>query len=205
MKCCEKSSGKKEAETVSRGLNSAVHLVQHFLSEAVQSGGTAVDATAGRGNDTLFLASLIGPDGRVFSFDTQGSAIKETRLLLEKAGMIDRVTLVNAGHEDMEKYVTSPVDTVIFNLGYLPGGDHLYVTRPETTGRALESALRLLRPGGRVGLVIYTGHPGGAEECTAVESTAASLDGALFNVIKIVVLNRAASAPVVIVIEKAGV
>lgn len=190
---------------MSRGLISAVHLVQHFLSESIQSGGTAVDATAGRGNDTLFLAGLVGPDGRVFSFDTQEKAIQDTRLLLEKAGLADRVTLVNAGHEEMENYVSGQVDTVIFNLGYLPGGDHSYTTRPETTERALESALHLLRPGGRVGLVIYTGHPGGAEECAAVESTAASLDGALFNVIKIAVLNRAASAPVVIVIEKAGV
>ena len=190
---------------MSRGLISAVHLVQHFLSESIQSGGTSVDATAGRGNDTLFLAGLVGPDGRVFSFDTQEKAIQDTRLLLEKAGLADRVTLVNAGHEEMENYVSGQVDTVIFNLGYLPGGDHSYTTRPETTERALESALHLLRPGGRVGLVIYTGHPGSAEECAAVESTAASLDGALFNVIKIAVLNRVASAPVVIVIEKAGV
>jgi ubiquinone/menaquinone biosynthesis C-methylase UbiE len=186
-------------------LISAVRLVHNFLSEAVQNGGTAVDATAGRGNDTLFLAGLVGPDGRVFSFDTQDSAIQETRLLLEKAGLMERVTLVNAGHEDMEYYISSPADAVIFNLGYLPGGDHSKTTKPETTERALKAALRLLRPGGRIGLVIYTGHPGGAEECAAVESTAASLDGALFNVIRITVLNRAESAPVVVVIEKAGV
>lgn len=195
---------KKEIETVSKGLGSAVHLVQHLLSESVKIGGTAVDATAGRGNDTLFLARLVGPEGRVFSFDTQEKALHSTRMLLENAGMAERVSLVKAGHEDMDRYVSGPVDTVVFNLGYLPGGDHSFITRPESTVRALKSALGLLRPGGRVGLVIYTGHPGGMDECEAVENTAACLDGALFSVIKITVLNRAAIAPVVIVIEKAG-
>jgi hypothetical protein len=38
-----------------------------------------------------------------------------------------------------------------------------------------------------------------------VERAAAGLDGALFSVIKTVVLNRSAEAPVIIVIEKAGV
>jgi ubiquinone/menaquinone biosynthesis C-methylase UbiE len=169
------------------------------------SGGTSVDATAGRGHDTLFLAGLAGPEGRVFSFDTQEEALQSTRLLLERAGLAERVTLVKGGHEDMERYVSGPVDAVIFNLGYLPGGDHSLVTKPDSTVRALRSALRLLRPGGRAGLVIYTGHTGGTEECEAVENDSAGLDSALFNVIKIVVLNRASAAPVVIVIEKAGV
>ena len=106
--------------------------------------------------------------------------------------------------ENIERYVSGPVDSVIFNLGYLPGGKHSFITKPDLTMRALQSALRLLRAGGRAGLVIYTGHPGGMEEYEAVEKIAAGLDNALFNVIKIVVLNRAATAPVVIVIEKAG-
>jgi predicted O-methyltransferase YrrM len=195
----------REIEKMSRGLDSAVHLVQLFISQVVKNGGTAIDATAGRGHDTLFLAGLVGSAGRVFAFDTQAEALQSTSLLLEKAGLADRVTLIEDSHEEMKKHVPGPVDAVIFNLGYLPGGDHLYVTKPGTTVRALHSALDLLRPGGRIGLVIYTGHPGGTEECEAVERAAAGLDGAHFRVIKIVVLNRSAGAPVVIVIEKAGV
>lgn len=190
---------------MSKGLASAVGLVQQFLSESVKAGGTSVDATAGRGNDTLFLAGLAGPEGRVFSFDTQEEALQSARRLLEKEGLAERVVLVKAGHEDMGLHVSGPVDAVIFNLGYLPGGDHSFITKPEQTVRALNAALDLLRPGGRAGLVIYTGHPGGLEECEAVEKAAESLDSALFSAVKISVLNRSAAAPVVIVIEKAGV
>ncbi|MDK2889326.1 MAG: hypothetical protein PWP72_2204 [Thermoanaerobacter sp.] len=189
---------------MSRGLGSAVHLAQLLVSGAVRDGGTAVDATAGNGKDTLFLARLVGPDGQVYAFDIQEKALETTRALLEEAGLAERVTLINAGHEEMERLVPGPVDAVIFNLGYLPGGDHALITHAGTTVRALRSALNLLRPGGRTGLVVYTGHPGGREECDRVEELASSLDGKLYRVIKISFINRAAHAPVVIVIEKAG-
>lgn len=189
---------------MSRGLGSAVHLVQLLVSGAVRDGGTAVDATAGNGKDTLFLAGLVGPDGQVYAFDIQEKALQTTRALLDEAGLAERVTLINAGHEEMERLVPGPVDAVIFNLGYLPGGDHALITHAGTTVRALRSALNLLRPGGRIGLVVYTGHPGGREECDRVEGLASSLDGKLYRVIKISFINRAAHAPVVIVIEKAG-
>lgn len=191
-------------KTVHKGLGSAVNLVQLLLAESVRYGGTVMDATAGNGADTLYLARLVGPKGKVYSFDIQEKALLATRELLEKAGFAGRVTLIQAGHEEIESFVTGPVDAVIFNLGYLPGSDHSIVTRAGTTVVAVNSALNLLRPGGRIGLVIYTGHPGGGEEYAAVENLAVSLDRTRFNVIRINFLNRAAHAPVVIVVEKAG-
>lgn len=52
-------------------------------------------------------------------------------------------------------------------------------------------------------MVIYPGHQGGREEYEAVEKICSGLDKTLFNVLKIGLLNRAATAPVVIIIEKA--
>ncbi|NLI12389.1 class I SAM-dependent methyltransferase [Pelotomaculum propionicicum] len=189
---------------VSKGIGSAVYLAQFFVAEAVNNGGTAVDATAGNGNDTLFLARLVGEGGKVYAFDTQAKALQITQELLKNNGCMERVELLQAGHEKMRKLVPGPVDAVMFNLGYLPGGDHSIVTQPLTTLKALGAALELLRTGGRIGLVIYTGHPGGREEAETVEKFISSLNADIFKVIKISFVNRAANAPVVIVIEKDG-
>lgn len=187
-----------------KGLGSAVYLSQLLISESVKEGGVAVDATAGNGNDTLFLARLVGPGGRVYAFDIQDGALQKTRTLLEQEGLARRVVFLRAGHEDMERMVPGPVDAVIFNLGYLPGGSHALVTHAGTTVKALRSALNLLSPGGRIGLVVYTGHPGGREEYDKVACLASNLAGKSYRVIKIEFINRAANAPVVIIIEKAG-
>ncbi len=189
---------------MSKGLGSAVYLSQLLISESVKEGGIAVDATAGNGKDTLFLARLVGPGGRVYTFDIQEEALQKTRALLEEEGLAKRAIFLKAGHEDMERMVPGPVDAVIFNLGYLPGGTHALVTRAGTTVKALRSALNLLRIGGRIGLVVYTGHPGGREEYDKVVALASTLDGNRYRVVKISFINRAANAPVVIIIEKAG-
>jgi hypothetical protein len=56
----------------------------------------------------------------------------------------------------------------MFNLGYRPGGDRSIVTRTDSTLTALESAYRLLLPGGIMTVVGYVGHPGGRDETDAV-------------------------------------
>jgi predicted methyltransferase len=190
---------------VLKGLGSAVHLVQLLISEALSPGGTAIDATAGNGYDTLFLARQVGPRGKVYAFDIQAEALQNTELLLQEAGVLDRVVLLQSSHEKLEELAPAPVDAVIFNLGYLPGGDHNLVTTSETTTIALKAALKMLKPGGRIGLVIYTGHPGGQEELAAVEGIANFLDSSLYSAVRLNFINRSARAPVVIVIEKAGV
>jgi hypothetical protein len=76
------------------------------------------------------------------------------------------------------------------------------VTHPETTLSALDQALPLLLPGGVIVLAVYTGHPGGEEEAANVEVWARALPAREFNVWKSRQLNRSASAPHVLVVEK---
>jgi hypothetical protein len=57
---------------------------------------------------------------------------------------------------------------MMFNLGYLPGGDHQLVTRAERTVLALQNACELLADGGVLSVLAYRGHPGGREEAQAV-------------------------------------
>lgn len=157
-------------------LRGPVPLSHLFLRNFLRDGDSAVDATCGNGHDTLLLARLVGARGLVWGFDIQEQAIEETGRRLAEAELSSRVTLLLRGHEEMAEHVTAPLQVVLFNLGYRPGGDRSIITRPETTVAALEQALALLAAGGIVLVTVYPGHGGGAEEQSTVEGWAARLD-----------------------------
>ena len=194
-------------------LTRIVPLAQDTLAEVLHAGDSAIDLTAGNGHDTLILRQRVGNGGTVFSFDLQVGALHNTALRLQEAGFSSTlhstplttsppgVHLIAAGHECLSRYVTFPVRAIIANLGYLPGGDKQMVTRPETTLSALQQAMDLLLCGGRLAVVVYTGHPGGQQEAVAVDQWFASLDSDSWNVLRTDMPNRSA-APYLLVAEK---
>lgn len=145
-----------------------------LLRATLSQGDVAIDGTAGRGRDTLLLAGLVGAGGRVHAFDVQAEAMDATRALLAEAGLLDRCTLHHRCHAEMTAAVPARdhgrVGAAIFNLGYLPGGDHSLTTSAGTTLTALRSAVEMLRPGGMLVCACYTGHPGGEEEAESVHA-----------------------------------
>ena len=144
-------------------------LAQIRVGRAVRPGETVIDATVGNGHDTVFLANCVGEGGRVIGFDIQERALELTRCrLLENGIALERVSLFSRGHEFMGECVTGPVGAVMFNLGYLPGGDHSITTQTAGTVSALEQAWKLLRPGGLISMLCYRGHPGALDETNAV-------------------------------------
>lgn len=183
-------------------LRGPVPLAHLLLRHFVRSGDRAVDATCGNGNDTLLLAELVGAAGRVWAFDIQREAMEITASKLAANGFSDRVTLIAGGHETIAGQVDTPLSAVVFNLGYLPGGDRSLITRPETTGAALEQALDLLAPGGVVMLTVYPGHDGGDAERRLVEERASKLRAPLFHVWRMGQINVPAAAPYVILVQK---
>jgi ubiquinone/menaquinone biosynthesis C-methylase UbiE len=183
-------------------LRDAVTLSHFFLRGRINPGDRVADATCGNGHDTLFLARLVGPSGKVWAFDIQENALANTRMLLSEAGCMAQVELVASGHERFAEFVGEPLKAVIFNLGYLPGGERSIITRPEQTLAALDQATQLLLPGGIITVCIYTGHPGGAEEGEAVESWGAKLAPETFNVWVSCPFNRPPTAPYLLLVEK---
>ena len=141
-----------------------------WLEEALFEGAFAVDCTVGNGYDTVFLAHRVGPTGKVIGFDVQKAAIGSAREVLKFVGSIDRVTLILDSHSNMEKYLSAgmKIHGAMFNLGYLPRGDHEIITRPETTIPAIRIVLARLAPGGRLTVLAYRGHPGGVVEYEAL-------------------------------------
>ena len=50
-----------------------------IVERLVKEGDIVVDATAGNGNDTVFLAKLAGENGKVYAFDIQEKALSKTK------------------------------------------------------------------------------------------------------------------------------
>jgi len=167
----------------------------------VRPGDTVVDATVGNGHDALFLARLVGGSGLVIGFDVQNAALQATQERLARGGTgTGSLRLVSGSHEKMAEAVKGPVAAVMFNLGYLPGGDHALTTQSDSTVAALEQSLRLLRPGGVLSIVCYRGHPGGAEEAEAVCRWAQSKAG---TVVEISGREESQSGPFLVLVKKA--
>lgn len=167
-----------------------------WISRLVLPGDTVVDATAGNGHDTVFLARLAGPQGRVHAFDIQEEAIRTTGERLRQEGLLTpAVRLHTASHARMAELVRGPVKATVFNLGYLPGGDKNVITRVESTLAALEQAAALTAPNGILSVMCYPGHEGGDTEAEAVERFLSRLPHHAWRTGKYQLLNTSAPAP----------
>jgi SAM-dependent methyltransferase len=185
-------------QTIKNSLGQSHDYIRLFVKE----GDTVVDATCGNGNDTAFLAGLVGEKGKVFGFDIQDRALYNTKKRINELGLMERVELIKDGHENMDKYINTPVKAVMFNLGYLPGGDHKIGTKPQTTIQAIEKAMNLLVKGGVIVVVIYYGGDSGFEEKERVLEFLTGIDQKEYIVMKNEFINQANCPPILICIEK---
>lgn len=152
-------------------------LAQDILRPLIRPGDRVIDATAGNGHDTVFLAECVGPTGKVLAFDVQEAALASART---RVGETPCVEFFHESHGKMAAHAAEKsVAVIMFNLGYLPGDDHQLTTQSAETLVALETALGLIKPGGVLSVICYPGHPAGALEADAVECwlTAQAADG----------------------------
>jgi hypothetical protein len=145
-----------------------VHLqLAHTLwASHLKKSDSVVDATIGNGHDFVYLASLLGPDGALTGFDIQKEALKKTRLKLAKVDPpLPQITLHHACHSTLKGACHT---LIVYNLGYLPGGDKSITTQVASTIESLEKGLRALSEGGALSIMTYPGHEEGAREHEAV-------------------------------------
>ena len=183
-------------------LKSARYLAAEILRAVLSPGDRAIDATMGNGHDTALLCSLVGPEGRVYAFDVQPTALEATRRRLAEEGLAGQAELFLLGHEHMREAVGEPVKAIVFNLGWLPGGDHRITTRTETTLPAIQQALALLMPMGVLVICVYPGHPEGEREQEMVTRLLSSLSPREYNVLMQQFLNAGAGAPLCFAVQK---
>ncbi len=177
-------------------------ITHEFIRSKIHSGSFCIDATAGNGHDTAFLCSLVGEDGRVLAFDIQERAIVNTRARLRERGF-KNCTVIHDSHANMAAYAeVGTVDLIVFNLGWLPCGDHSVFTRADSTVAAIRDGLKLLREGGFISVSIYYGGKNGYEERDALAEYLKTVDNTRYTVLKTEFYNRSGDVPISVFIFK---
>ena len=125
---------------------SHLDLAHQYWEKLLQAGDWAIDATCGNGHDTLKLAEILeNKKGGVIGIDIQPEAIAKTEQLL---GEYD-VALYCQSHADFPLLAKEkPIRLIIYNLGYLPGGNKAFTTMTENTLTSVRKASTLIVPGG---------------------------------------------------------
>lgn len=181
---------------------SALQIIQHVLKLHVKEGDICVDATAGRGKDTLFLSELVGDSGFVTAFDIQQEALDSTEKLLTEHQR-KNFKLILDSHANMQNYIQpETVSCMTFNFGWLPAGNHEIFTKAESSIQAIQQGLQLLKPDGIMTLILYYGSTNGFAERDAILEFLPTLDSNLYTVIEMPFVNRHNCPPIPIVIFK---
>lgn len=182
-------------------LHRVLPMSKRLIEARLQAGETAVDMTAGNGNDTLFLAETVGENGKVIAFDIQQQALDATE---QRLGLLNsRVSLILDSHANLTEHITEEIGGAMFNLGYLPySSDQTIITKPDSTIAALHAALGLLKKSGMITISVYDGHEGGSTERDALLEYVRALHQADVHAARYELLNQRQNPPFLIALEK---
>ena len=180
----------------------ALGLSHKFIEEHVKAGDLCIDGTAGRGRDTLFLAQLVGKTGKVIAFDIQKEAVLSTEQTLADNN-VTNAEVHHLCHSKMGKFAEKgSVSAIMFNFGWLPGGDHTVFSHPETSIPAIQAGLDLLKSGGIMTLCIYHGKETGYEEKETLLPFLKTIDPKQYSVLFTDFINRTGDVPIAVLIKK---
>lgn len=168
----------------------AHYIIKNFCNKF----NVAIDATLGNGHDTDFLSKYFD---FVYAFDIQSCAVDSYESKNKK-----NVMVINDSHENLKTYVKDDVDCIVYNLGFLPGGNKNIVTKEDSTIKSLKVALDILKCGGIITVCVYQGHFEGSKEAKAIFNFIKSLPKYKYGVLVHSFVNRENNPPSLVVIEK---
>lgn len=165
--------------------------------------GNFIDGTTGNGNDIYRIVSNKHFKGHAYGFDIQEQAILNTNKKLENIDQ-NQFTLINDSHANINQYIDSTITIhgAIFNLGYLPGGDHSITTQGESTLKSVEFISNQLVKGGQIILVVYSGHESGKAESKQILNALSDYPQDDYQVLTYQFINQINHPPYVIILEK---
>ena len=171
--------------------------------EAIEATGCLLHEhgfTAGGPDDRIILTCLghehMGDYFRAHPVPAGSSGTTDVSSPAESSGAAK--TIGSSGAAASEAFAAA----IVFNLGYLPGGDKAVTTCAGTTLSAVQQALALLRTGGLLCLTMYSGHPGGSEEKRALLAFARGLDSRQWHVSYISMPNQRKAPPEILLISR---
>ncbi len=143
-----------------------IKLAHSLWEQLLKPGDLAIDATCGNGYDTIKLASLCASNesGSVLGFDIQEEAISSTKKKIPDH-FIQQIELHHMNHLEIDQLVTKEsAKLIVYNLGYLPGGDKSITTKTDDTLESIKRSLPLIQRGGAISITCYPGHDEGLKE-----------------------------------------
>ena len=164
-------------------LQSHLDLAHSYWKSILHPGDSVIDATCGNGYDTLLLAQLSLSHerrGSLVAIDMQHDAIESTKNRLATSlhpDLLELVSFKNQCHSIFPKEIKpETIQLIVYNLGYLPGGNKTLTTLTETTIQSITQALTLIKIGGAISMTCYPGHSEGVVEENAILEFASKLN-----------------------------
>ncbi len=186
-------------------LSNAVNFSHMIMRNFVREGMFVVDATMGRGQDTLLLSKLVGINGTVLSFDVQKEAVEITNELFTSENIDSSNTrFILDTHANIGNYMLNEqlVDFAIFNLGYLPGVNKSVTTDVQSVKVALELLIERLKSLAVILVVVYPGHDVGRQEVEFLNGYLVQLKQKQFSISEFKFINQRNNPPYVFLIQK---
>ena len=186
-------------------IRTTTELAMYTASAYIRPGAVLIDATCGNGHDTLRLAQH--KPSVLYAFDMQQDAIDSTHQLLISEGFENdladgTIKLICSSHEYMSSFVNEKADLIMFNLGYLPGGDKTVTTCAGSTLTAVSEAVEILAADGLVCITMYSGHDEGKTEKEALLNFARQLDSSRYHSAYVSMINQKNSPPELLLITR---
>ncbi|WP_035446147.1 tRNA (mnm(5)s(2)U34)-methyltransferase [Atopobacter phocae] len=177
------------------------HLI---LKQMISRGDTVIDATLGNGQDALYLSQLVGETGTLIGFDIQSEAINHSKERLKdfKGNFHPYLKSHSLLKETIDQEHLSDIQAIVYNLGYLPGGDKSITTHFETVLDSINQGLGIIASKGVISIMLYPGHAAGQLEKEKILAWTSRLNQKEIDVYHYHATNQKKSPPELLILFK---